>query len=341
LFQAQLSIPRNTTPATSTVINISGYIKSGVFSGTMSAPGYESFGGNFVLNKNGTDIDAMAGNPAPSQVFNQENFTGNANFTVAGTTVTKPVDLALVKSAPSSQEEFATLVAPLVTLDATLNFGNGASIQFENGLLDRSTGILTGDTDLVEAGSTTPVGHVSLLCHIDPATQGYSCSLSTSVDTVANITTTPAPNNIAQSPDSPTRAPTTVSYLGSGLWQSLDANSLVPPETVSTSITIIYDAKTRSQEIAQYLFPVAEQTVHVSIVIGEGIESALPTVLWDVNNNALNGSQTVTDSNQTATISLNCQNFTFNLHGAYDFSCDYLSGLNDQHGTLTFKGTLP
>lgn len=343
-FQADMKLPRGTSTVD---VTISGTISGdGGFNGSMYVQGYSNYGGNFSLKRGGASVKSYSDKPAPNEVFSGMNYAGTTIFATGN--VSKPVNLALLKPPADSNEDFLTLLTPVTPVIATLNFGNGETIEFSNAILDKTRNTVTGDADIPmtatasagsTAGATASTGKLTLVCNAN-SQSGFDCNITTNqtAGSTAKLSTQPAPGNTSDVPDSGTRQPTEALYDGTAVYTGATASS--KPATYAIKLLVTYDAKTRAQEILQYLFPQAEQTIHVSILLPM-VSVNFPNSLWDVANGSLNGTQPLTVGAQSGTETLNCPAFSFVKTGSYDFACHYFSDINGRKGELHLKGTLP
>jgi len=110
--------------------------------------------------------------------------------------------------------------------------------------------------------------------------------------------------------------------------------------TTPVTLTAVYPARTRTQEVTDLLFPNAETILQVSVLFSKDKSTGVTftSTTWDDLSATLDGTQTFNSNNVIATLSLSCQNFHFS-DGPYNFTCQFMSSSRGANVGLTFKST--
>lgn len=363
LYQSDIVINRDGTNQTLKVV---AQIANGKMTGTIFGDGYDQvYGGSFVLNLNGQNLDQLSVEQAsaPNILFQDATYSGSTQFVTNGKAgVSKNVSMVLLNPETTSEANFLTLLVPVKPVSITLNFGAGAAFLL-TGTLDQRTSTLTGvGTDPLAPGaggaantsvtggsssSTTTSGTtaasstaasapggMSLSCTYNTNSSGYDCTLltATSSGPAAFINVAAGTAKNPTNDETSTRANETYAYTGKA--------DLGGGDVETVTMTAVYPARTRTQEVTDLLFPNAETILEVSLVIGadKSFGVTFSQTKWDAASKTLDATFQYTNTTVTSTLSLACQGFTFGKP-PYNFNCQYLSSSRGANVGLTFKST--
>jgi len=328
-FQTEIPIQQNGKTIS---VNMNGVLREGRFTGSLEALGYSEDGGttDLVLNGKGLEELAQESDSFSESNFTQKNFSGTTRFsdgTVRG------VHLNLLRPPATSEEDFLSLLTPVRSLVATLNYGGRARISFGDAQWDLRSGALTGQTAVnVEGNSTGTVIQLLLGCQVSANANGdIDCNHRTS-----SIGGVIAQSQVRASQEAPpmdgpseARDPMTRSYEGSGEFE--------PGKIYAVELRVQMPGKTRAQEIMELFQPPTERLLNVNLF---NPRSSFGTdfldTKWDLQNSRLDGVATQQISGQTARFSISCQNFSF-PDAVYEFNCSYYSSLRGVSVPVRFR----
>jgi hypothetical protein len=338
-YQADISIPSQIPGAAPSRVSLSAVLRDGKMVGTMEALGFSDYGGTFDLSLDGASLDELAAKNPPSQVtaFSTSNFSGETVFATNGpsgkaTSEKRATELILLRAQTTSEQDFLNLLSPVKSVLVTLNYGNGAKLTFQNGILDQRNGSLTGQTS-VKRSSANDALSLLIACQSTAEMKAFQCKLSTSgtsgVTAQVNVTagTTQAP------PEKGDNSRTSVRHEYSGIAKADQGR------TYRIKMVVIYEARLRLDEILDLLFPVAEKTLKVTMSTeGRDLNVPFPEARWDVLNGTLSATGKMNINTQSYDVTLECTNFDFVSERAhYDFTCNYVSSFNGMALSVRLK----
>ena len=331
---------------TSSAIDIRGNISNGHFEGLIYSKDSPDYGMRFNLALNGPSTAALLKDQRLSveKFATQQNYMGESTF---ARNVREPVVLILTKPTPSSPsiDEFIDLLEPTQPLVATLNYGNGALLPF-NVQFDERTGEITG-TSPVSTLFTNQTGSdvVTLHCSELDGTKAFDCQLTTDSNPgVAATTIVQQSHSTNEEPpqdNSGIRAMEIRTYRGK---MRIYRDGMVVSNDVTIYLTALYQARTRSEEIYNLLFPEAEKLLQVSWheEADPDISTSFANAKWDDLNGTLDKDEPITlpsnaGSGPTGVISISCTHFYF-TEKSRPFECHFMNTIGNVDTTMKFSG---
>jgi hypothetical protein len=338
-FQADKQIA-NSTETISLIADLAG---PGVI-GTLQDSNYPDYAADFVLTKGGKDITELkpTDGVVDEPVFTRMSFQGTTKF--AGG-VTKPVNIVFEKPQTTSDQGFLTLLVPVKPILITFNYGESALVQYVNGSWDQQANLITGQSTITRTSPgaiASPGGaaignqtfQLSINCSQDLQTMALGCkhAVSSSLDkdaaqTKAKLVT----GDLKEIPEIPgsIQALSQV-FRGTG---SFDGGKTAE----SVEFTVMHPLMSRLDEVLDLYYPNKEMYIGVTFAILPSRQAgqAFSGVKWDLTKNALQTSDSVTLNSHPLNRILNCQNFAFSKK--YNFTCQFMSSLNNLLVPMTFK----
>ncbi len=332
-----------TGPSTANPLVIDGTISSGRFVGHLYSQTAPQYGITFNLARNGLSARELLKNQRlqASKFATQHYYEGETYFSYSSRqTIRKPVVLTLTEPPLTpSLDQFYYLLVPDVPLVATLNYGNGAILAFDANF-DKRLGELSGSTPwnkIFPSSSITSL--VTLNCTELDSQKAFDCQLATGNNGVMASAVVTSEHTVSEPPDNPdTRANQTRTYYGS---IQLSRAGFSFNDKTPVTLTVIYEARDRVDEISNLLFPDSEKQVQVSWqeVADPDINFSFSNAIWDGLDGTLNKTQSLQIPNSTATglTSISCSNFFF-YEKTTPFTCQFFNTFGNVSGTMTFNG---
>lgn len=327
-FQADVPIVQQAANGQSQTIKISltGILSNGVLKGTMEAKDYPDYGGTFSLSNKGASLDSLVQASKPTgAAFSQGTYAGTTTFGK----VSKNVSMIILKPVTTSDQDFVSLFFPKIPVKVTLNYGDGALVNFDDSTLDQTNSTVQGNGTITKNNQTETL---SLTCNGQNTDQHFECSVKTSsaVGEVAHLSLQASTDDANKGPaDSDTSSYENHSYDGT---VTLRGGVSKPAE-----LTVSYAARNRQDEINDLYFPQAETLLNVNYTLDNGAFGVTFTdVKWDSAKGTLDVTQQGTSDGLSATFSLNCRGFTFGPK-PYSFTCDFHSSLGNTYEQIVFK----
>ncbi len=344
-IQAEKALSPSTN-GTTRAVDIRGNISNGQFQGLIYSKDSPDYGMTFNLALNGPSATALLKNRRLSveKFATQQNFVGK---TIFARNVREPVVLILTKPTASSPsiDEFIDLLEPTQPLIATLNYGNGALLPF-NVVFDERTGEITGTTPVsaLFAGQTGS-NVITLHCSELDRMKAFDCQLTTDATPgVAATTIVQRSHSTNEEPpqdNSGIRATEIRMYRGK---MKIYRDGMVVSNELTIYFTALYEARTRSEEIYNLLFPEAEKLLQVSWYeeAAPDISTSFANAKWDDLNGTLDKDQPITipsgaGSGPTGVISISCTQFYF-TEKSRPFECHFTNTIGNVEATMKFSG---
>jgi hypothetical protein len=320
----------STVTAATETVSIRGNVQGESFIGSIQDDRFPDYGTEFSLTRNGPLLQNLVKQNPPKKdaLFSQKSYAGVTTFSNG---VKKPVTVVLLKSPSSTPEQnFLNLIIPLKPVSMTFSYGNAADILYSGAMLDQQNLNISGTTAWQR---NSQIIVLTSDCATDDNFTTLSCTHSTNSGQLQNVATTNVNlvSGSATNPpdDSSTRDPVIHVYEGK--------TQLEPKKWTPITLTVVYAALQRIDEILELFVPLREKTVRVTFLIpATQVGATWSTVKFDLNNRSLEGTQPVPLVNRTVNLQISCRNFDF-AADKYDFSCTYISDLNNQYLNFIFK----
>ncbi len=341
-FVADYTLQRTIgTVQTTDVIEMSGTISNGHFQGSVYSKSFPNYGASFDLALHGSDIPTLLRGRRLSteRLATQQSYAGVTRFSEG---VDEPVVLVLTKPASSapSLDEFFDLLIPVQPVTATLNYGNGARLAFNGAGFDLRSGKISVTVPVAQIFSThTEPNSITLKCNEKDGTKAIACQLKTNANPgiAARMDDLENSPNAQEPPDSSDpRAMVRRTYRGVGKF----TRSGMFMGNYVMYLTAIYEARSRSEEIYNLLFPQSEKLVQVSWFeeADPDIDFSFTDAKWDGLSATLDKNQPYQESNgPSGMISISCSNFYF-YKRARPFQCHFTNTIGDVDATMKFTG---
>jgi hypothetical protein len=339
LFSATLTIPAassaSTSPGSTSNVSVSlqGQISDqGTLNGALYAANYVDDGANFTLSRNGPSLAALSQSVRVASAVNDQIRV--AGTSVFANNVKKPVILVLTRTDISTESSLVSLLVPKKYYTATLNYGNGAEYIFPGTTWDQSpnANIIKGQTVINSSNQ-----QLTLTCST-AAAPNFSCDITTNSTSGSGAHTefTPSPIVSVDSPES--RSAIRKSYVGIGTFNFGGVQTIR-----KVDLSVVFDARTRVQDLNDLFFPQPEENVHVTMSLESthpgkaAVGQNFPTTKWDVGAKTLDGSNQVVSGSAGGTLTIHCDGFDLESPSPkYNFTCNYYGGLEITDGTLRF-----
>lgn len=302
---------------------LSGHIDKGVFDdGRLEALNFEPFGGNFTLQKNASMTSAVMARFTSREVRRERKrvlkaFSGNTVF--KRDDADHPLNLILMTSNLTPEQNLYDLLVPLKTVEVTLNYGWNLQIDYPIATWDQRFDTIQAVKTQKDGNQTERLvldcypnpdaNNDSILCHHRVASQ--TTDIATSVLTSAALDIQDPPESAAE-----TQAYNNT-FVGDVLFDGGAKRTAI--------LDIFYPRQDLRSDFLDLFFPYARDSVEVSMNFGDNTEQTIQGAELDDVAGTLSGTYMVQRNGQPAPIALDCATSTDPQSNAKAWDCNFFN----------------